>query len=279
MEVAAAKSGAVGGSVARASDSPPDVMAAGAGAAEADLADMPLAAALRAATSDWHRRAERSVLVQGWLLGRVDAYSYLRYLSSLRLVYAAIESGLARWPVAGVADIDDAGHRAVRADLARADWRGFFDLRVLARLAAVDADLESWRRWLSDPLADIQPAAAARSLAGRIDSLVRSGDDARLLAHAYVRYLGDLSGGALLAVRLAAAGAPVDGLGLYRFGDAPDAAARAACARAHARSFRDALDAAGCVLGASGRSAVVDEACQAFAWHASMFEQIARDEP
>ena len=86
-------------------------------------------------------------------------------------------------------------------------------------------------------------------------------------AHAYVRYLGDLSGGQMLA-RIVANSlclAPNQGVSFYDFGSTENV-------KRLAQEFRAGLD-----LLADEESAqtVVDEACAAFARHRDLFEQLA----
>ena len=76
--------------------------------------------------------------------------------------------------------------------------------------------------WQSHPihvaLVNAQPPALSRYV-GRIQELAASPDPSRLLAHAYVRYMGDLSGGQFIRRRIAKAYALEDGAGLsfYEF--------------------------------------------------------------
>ena len=98
---------------------------------------------------------------------------------------------------------------------------------LFARSANLAADISyllevSEASWQSHPLAAAialsPPPALARYLA-RIQELASSPDPSRLLAHAYVRYLGDLSGGQFIRRRVAKAYGLEDGAGLsfYEF--------------------------------------------------------------
>ncbi len=175
-----------------------------------------LAARLRAATLAPHARAERSGVVAVILSGQVQRAPYALLLRNLLPVYRAIEDGLRQ-------------HRAT-------PWLAPFAGPALFRAGALSADLaalcgDDWAERLR-----VLPAAAR--YAHRV-ALAADGDGARLIAHAYVRTLGDLSGGQLLARMLARRpGLPPEALHFYEFSDIRDLAAAKA-------DYRAALDALG----------------------------------
>jgi heme oxygenase len=164
-------------------------------------------------------------------------------LRSLFEVYAALEAGLAR----------HARHRAVATT---------FD-PALSRRGALERDLAAlhgpgWPHEL-----DAVPAASA--FVHRLHRLAAERPDA-LVAHAYTRYLGDLSGGQVLrraAARLVpdAGGA---GLAFYAFDPA-----RPVAARVHA--FRAGLDR----VPGEYHAGIVAEALEAFALHERLFADLA----
>ena len=101
---------------------------------------------------------------------------------------------------------------------------------LLSRAPALLSDIA---HLLDVPLSDVQqhtlfaftiasPPPAMSAYAGRIASLSASPEPAPLLAHAYVRYLGDLSGGQVIRRRVARAyGLEEDngaGVAFYEFG-------------------------------------------------------------
>lgn len=204
-----------------------------------------LAARLRAGTRAEHLAAERSGIMRAILVdGRLTRERYAALLRGLHAIYAALEAELAR----------HAAHPALAP------------LRdpALARAARLAADLvvHHGPGWPALP-----PAPAAADYARHLHDLGARAPE-RLVAHAYVRYLGDLSGGQLLPARVAAAaGVPPDeGFSFYAFPGVADAGA-------YKQRFRAALDAL--PLDAAQSDAVVDEARDAFARHVVLFEQLA----
>ena len=206
---------------------------------------VPLGARLRTATHELHRAVERAGLMPVLLRGQLPLAGYLALLRNLQAIYAALEAGLVRHH----------GHPQL-APLA---------LAGLARAPALAADLESlhgpgWAHEL--PL-----CGAAQAYVDRLQQLT-DGQPALLAAHAYVRYLGDLNGGQLLARRVGGALhlAPGQGLAFYDFGSDEQVAAQA-------RALRAGLD----VIAPDepAAQALVDEACSAFERHRELFEQLA----
>src|SRR5262245_58724982 len=136
---------------------------------------------LRDATDEAHQRAERSAFVEDLVGGRLPRAELARFLVQLHDVYAALE-----------VEVDVA--RATDSQLAP------FLAPELARLDALDADLRhlAGRTWRDDYA--VLPSTA--SYCDRIRDASRESSGG-LLAHHYVRYLGDLSGGQFLGRALA----------------------------------------------------------------------------
>lgn len=156
-----------------------------------DTAGSPLLTLLRQATSAWHGRVEAHPLMEAFARGQPGRGDYAAYLAGLLPVYRALEAGLE----------------------ALADASPLTALRVpaLYRSRAIEADLATL---------GVPPSAAWTSrLSARIESWTREAPHC-LAAPAYVRYLGDLSGGRVLRARFASAlDVPAASLAFFDFGD------------------------------------------------------------
>lgn len=137
---------------------------------------LPLGERLRHVTWALHREAERSGYMADILRGRADPAGYALLLRNLHPAYATLETALRR--------VD--AHPALRPLRHPPLYRTEPLARDLDSLAGPD-----WR--VSVPLL---PAGARYEAA--VDEAGRD-DGVRLVAHAYVRYLGDLSGGQIMA--------------------------------------------------------------------------------
>jgi heme oxygenase len=202
-----------------------------------------LAQRLRDETRSLHVDAERTSFMSALLRGRIDRVAYAALLRNLYAIYEVLEPALAR----------HAAHPALAP----------LNLPALARLTSLRDDLAR----VADPTdatCDLRPASVR--YVARLHELDAAKPEL-LLAHAYVRYLGDLSGGQLLRDIVARSPglAPHAGTAFYEFGDAAAASTLAA-------DFRSNLDRA--VVGDA--DAVVAEARLAFTWHRELFDELAR---
>lgn len=204
----------------------------------------PLSERLRAATAARHRAAEASGIMPRLLAGRLDQASYAALLRNLHALYAALEAALDR-------HADSPYVSPVR-------------LPALYRAPALGHDLDHlWGPgWPRLPL-----CRSMRAYLERIGALA-AGEPRLLAAHAYVRYLGDLSGGQILRKVVARAFGLRDGQGVafYSFGEAT-----AETAKARLRAGLDALP-----LDAAGADALVTEALDAFERHIQLFLELDR---
>jgi heme oxygenase len=212
---------------------------------------------LKAATRSWHARAERSGVMGELLARRLGRPAYVALLHNLHAIYRALEAAIER----------------LRPSLA---GMGASVPAALQRASALAADLRCLdAAGQADP--PLVPAAA--DYAQRLQAL--DADDAhRLLAHVYVRYLGDLHGGQLLRALVRStfdlAPGAADGTRFYDFGDD----ATVAGLRGELRRLLGAAR-----LSAAQADAVVTEAVWAFEAHCRLFEQLqaidvaARDRP
>ncbi len=205
----------------------------------------PLSARFRQATADDHRRAEGRPFVQDLLRGRLDLEAYVWLLRDLLEVYQGLESGLEAAP-----------EGALPPPLASP---------ALRRAPALESDLrhlhgDDWRTGL-----EVSPPAL--EYGEHLRGLARSFPQG-LAAHAYVRYLGDLSGGRIVGrqVQKAFGLAEDHGLAFYAFPDIDDVDAFKA-------RFRGALDRLG---PESDAEALVEEARRAFHRNGAIFEELQR---
>ncbi|MFO1302683.1 MAG: biliverdin-producing heme oxygenase [Burkholderiales bacterium] len=202
------------------------------------MSGLPLSVRLPQATRELHRKAERAGVMRTLLEGRLERARYVRLLASLHTIYEALEG-------------------ALDADRVRA----VAPMPALRRTEALARDLADYG---TDPHR-APPEAVAVDYAARVAHLARE-QPALVAAHAYVRYLGDLSGGQILKDIVARAVAPAPGRGtaFYAFGGAAE------LDRART-SIREALDA----MPSAHHDAVVAEARDAFARHIQLFEALA----
>ncbi|MDY0912836.1 biliverdin-producing heme oxygenase [Rathayibacter festucae] len=196
-----------------------------------------VAAALREATADEHRRAESRGYITALMGGELSLAEYARYLAQLLPVYEALE----------------------RRALSAGDPPLLHDTAV-HRVAALRASLAALG---ADPAA--APLTASADYARRIASF-GPGDGMLHLAHHYTRYLGDLSGGQAIATMMARHyGATPEQLAFFRF-DAIENAVH------YKRAYRAQLDAL--ALPPFALDAMVAEARLAFALNSAVFDAL-----
>ena len=169
------------------------------------------AAILRDRTKLVHREAERSGFIAELIRGRATRHGYAVFLRNLVPAYSAMEAAL-----------------KPRRDMPV--LATFADPR-LSRMPALEADLSAIAG--PDWAAALPLVPEAEAYALTIERAAHEGG-LLLIAHAYARYLGDLSGGQILKPLLGRAlGLAPDMLAFYDFPaladlDAPKAAMRAA---------------------------------------------------
>jgi heme oxygenase len=167
---------------------------------------------LRDYTNEKHREAEDTPFVQYMLHGNITADHYAVYLQQMQAVYAAIET------------------HAERAGL----LEGFPDIRrsqyMLEDLAELGYDT------------DVELLSSIQRWCDHIESLSNSDQRDLIMAHVYVRHMGDMYGGKAIAKRVPGAGRA------YGFQDRP-ALIKAFDARLHVglvdealKSFQFAID-------------------------------------
>ncbi|MCP2342601.1 biliverdin-producing heme oxygenase [Actinomadura rupiterrae] len=127
------------------------------------------AAELRAATRRDHDEIQGSAFLTDLVEGRLDRAAYARYLGQLCHIYDALEDLTDRWAADPVT--------------------AAFDLPGLRRRDALHADLAHFQ---GRPGAPVPTAATRRYVAAIRAAGKRRGG---FVAHHYIRYMGDLSGG------------------------------------------------------------------------------------
>ena len=197
------------------------------------------AAVMRERTKIVHREAERSGFIADLIRGRATRRGYATFLRNLVPVYAALEAALAA--------------RRNSPLLAA------FAAPSLRRLASLQRDLSALVG--PDEAAALPLVEAARAYATAIDDVAA---DPRLMAHAYARYLGDLSGGQILKPLLGRTlGLGPEALSFYDFPDIVDLGAPKI-------AMREALDR----VPAAEAEPIVAEAIAAFRHNIALSEAV-----
>lgn len=211
-----------------------------------------LSAHVREATATEHTEAENSAFIVGLMGGQLPLTDYVAYLQQLRAVYELLE---------GVVHNDR-----------HADVMGTFHDPGLERLAALKADLDFLELDLdaSDRPAPAGVLPATRAYLADIESAANDPcySAPRLLAHHYIRYLGDLSGGFFVGKRIRETYGvtPEGGAAVFEF---PEIVGPGAWKQRY-RDNLDALD-----WSAEERQAFVDEAKAAYLHHSKVFDELA----
>ena len=205
-----------------------------------------LAARLRSETSTLHREVESSVFMQRFLGSRLDLRGYCLLMRNLEPIYLELEQGLHQ----------HAGEKALAPVY----------MPEVFRTPSLRQDLQALHgsTWPQD--FEVLPSTVA--YAARLRTISASAP-ALLSAHAYVRYLGDLSGGQMLrdivvsSLQLPAQDA---GTAFYEFGPPSDVARLA-------RALRAGLDQV--ASDEAAEAAIVAEAIWAFEMHGRLFDELS----
>lgn len=202
----------------------------------------PFSEVLREQTQTAHRAAEQQPFVMALMSGRLPGEAYVDYLAQLWRVYWALEES-----------------RVLVAD--DPVVAGFVDER-LHRVGAIEADLETmvgsrWRQVLP---------SSSRATTDYVARIWRSVEDpCRWVSHHYVRYLGDLSGGQVIAAMLRRHyGMGSDELSFYAFEGLTPPVVK--------REYRTRLDTAD--WAPEQRAAVVEEALAAYDANTAVFASL-----
>lgn len=203
----------------------------------------PISQALRNATAEAHGRAEGSEFMSTLFKGELDAQAVYALSGQLWFVYSALENAVDRVSGTPIGSVI-------------ADPR-------LQRRAALDHDLtyclgSDWRKQL-----ELLPAT--RRYVDRLDSFGEQ-DVVRVIAHHYVRYLGDISGGQVIAARVADLyNVDPEALKFYDF----SAIGKIPPYRTNYRQRLDSLP-----LTTQQRSTLIEEAIDAFGMNFALFTDL-----
>nr|WCH56341.1 heme oxygenase [Hypnea sp.] len=160
-----------------------------------------LAQQLRIGTTKSHSMAENVSFVKSFLGGVVDKKSYRKLVANLYFVYTAIEEEIEK----------NKEHYAVKS----------IYFPQLNRQASLGKDLTYYygSNWKNI----IEPSIATKNYVNRIHE-IGSSQPELLIAHAYTRYMGDLSGGQILKkIAKSAMGlSGTDGTAFYDFQNVQD---------------------------------------------------------
>ena len=211
--------------------------------APSTLAVTPLSAQLREGTRGAHERAETVSFITDLMHGRLSRAAYADLAAQQYGIYVALEAASAEM-------VGGRGNDLVFADL--------------TRTPSIEADLHylygaDWRERI-----DVLPVAEA--YAERIAQV--GGDLPRYAAHAYTRYLGDLSGGqAIKRLVQRHYGLEEEGVAFYTFSGI-------AKPKVFKDEYREQLDAL--ELSPAELESAVDEAQVAFELSAALFEALGQ---
>ena len=209
---------------------------------------IPFSQALREGTWSDHSDSEGAGFMEGIMRGTATREDYVALVVQHFYMYEALE--------------------AVAADLAQDPAVQPFLNEALIRMPALERDLEflvgaDWREQIA-----AVPAAAA--YAARIREVGAEGWAAGFVAHHYTRYLGDLSGGQMIARRVAKQHEFADtGAEFYDFSALGDLAE-------FKTGYRAALDALGAALSEGERARTLDEVRAAYRFNTEVFIDLAR---
>lgn len=210
-----------------------------------DAPSYSFATRLREHTQSEHTRAENAPFMTELMGGTGSISDYVALVSQYVFIYDALERVGEQWrdDAAGSAFVDDA----------------------LLRREALALDLEHFLG--ADWRSAIAPTDAAAAYVARIES-VGARSSAEYVAHHYIRFLGDLSGGQIIRVMVQRHyGIPVDGLNFLDFPLIPKP-------KPYKDNYRAALDAAPWTE--AERDALIAEVDVAFGLNYDLFMELGR---
>lgn len=225
--------------------------AAEAGTAAAETApesEKPFSVVVRESSWSDHSDSEGASFMEEIMRGRGTMQDYIDLVAQHYFMYEALEEAAARFA---------------------ADPRfAPFHSDALLRMPALEADLvhlvgDDWRDRV-----EAVPATAA--YAARIREVAGEGWIAGVVAHHYTRYLGDLSGGQMIARRVAKQhGLERDGIAFYDFSELGSLTE-------FKNGYRAALDALGAGLDDAEQARMLDEVRAAYGFNTAVFVDLGK---
>ena len=192
---------------------------------------------LKESTKHVHDNAEHSTFMEDLMGGSLNTEAYLRLINQYVHIYEALEAVSEHYRAEPSPTTDPLTHP------------GRADIRALGQDGDIDA-----------------PLPATAEYVERIRATINSPE--RYLAHHYLRYLGDLSGGqAVAALAPRHYGIPAEALSMYRFTELPKP-------KVFKDGYRELLDNA--PLTDEQREALIEECVEGFRINASLFAQLGR---
>jgi heme oxygenase len=207
-----------------------------------------LAVHLKTGTRKSHKAAENVHFVRKFIKGQIDRVAYQTLVVSLWHTYRALEAEL-------------------RAHTAHSLCAPLHFPRELERTAALEADLAYFfgEEWRTHAAVVAPPSPATAEYVARLHIVGRT-KPALLIAHAYTRYLGDLSGGRVLArVAKKAMSLADGGLAFYEFEHVSNP-------KTFKNAYRAALD--GLAVAPALADEIVEEANLAFVLNMRVFMEL-----
>ncbi|MFB2938757.1 heme oxygenase (biliverdin-producing) [Aerosakkonemataceae cyanobacterium BLCC-F154] len=209
-----------------------------------------LATQLREGTKQSHTMAENTAFMKCFLKGIVEWEPFRKLTADLYFLYSTMEAEIRRHkdhPIVGPMYFPELEREQKLAQ----DLEFYYG--------------ENWRN-------EIVASEEGKKYVARIQE-ISNNNPALLIAHSYVRYMGDLSGGQSLRniVRSALTLPPDRGTGLHEFDDIPTVEAR----RAFKGRYRDVLNSL--PVDDTLAQQIVDEANYAFEMNRNVFHELEPD--
>lgn len=208
----------------------------------------PFSTVIREGSWSDHSDSEGATFMEDIMRGKGTLQDYIDLVAQHYYMYEALEEGA----------------ELLLADPAFAP----FHSRALVRMPALEADLA---HLIGDDWRDrIAPVPATAAYAARIREVAEEGWVAGLVAHHYTRYLGDLSGGQMIAKRVAKQhGLDREGVAFYDFSELGSLVD-------FKNEYRVALDGFGAGLTDQERDRMLEEVRAAYAFNTAVFVDLGR---